>query len=104
MNQLISGAAATKRPAIKIVVVPIPADVVEKVGDPAYQPSIIPAKTYEGQDKDVPAATISTGTNLVLYVWYDNEYGYSSQVVRVLEYMASSHPQVFPTRSAVAEA
>jgi glyceraldehyde 3-phosphate dehydrogenase len=49
-------------------------------------------------------ATISTGTNLVLYVWYDNEYGYSSQVVRVIEYMAASHPQVFPTRSAVAEA
>lgn len=49
-------------------------------------------------------ATISTGTNLVLYVWYDNEYGYSSQVVRVIEYMAASHPQVFPTRSAVVEA
>lgn len=48
-------------------------------------------------------ATISTGTNLVLYVWYDNEYGYSSQVVRVLEYMAASHPQVFPTRTAVVE-
>ncbi|MEO7349084.1 MAG: glyceraldehyde-3-phosphate dehydrogenase [Terrimesophilobacter sp.] len=48
-------------------------------------------------------ATISTGTNLVLYVWYDNEYCYSSQVVRVLEYMAASHPQVFPTRSATVE-
>ncbi len=47
-------------------------------------------------------ATISSGTNLVLYVWYDNEYGYSSQVVRVLEFMAASHPRVFPTRSAVA--
>mgnify|MGYP002478172530 FL=1 len=47
-------------------------------------------------------ATISTGTNLVLYVWYDNEYGYSSQVVRVLEHMAATHPQVFPTRSLVA--
>ncbi len=47
-------------------------------------------------------ATISSGTNLVLYVWYDNEYGYSSQVVRVLEHMAASHPQVFPTRSLVA--
>lgn len=49
-------------------------------------------------------ATISTGTNLVLYVWYDNEYGYSSQVVRVLEHMAATHPQVFPTRSLVAGA
>ena len=24
----------------------------------------------------------------MLYVWYDNEYGYSSQVVRVIEHMA----------------
>lgn len=49
-------------------------------------------------------ATISSGTNLVLYVWYDNEYGYSSQVVRVLEYMAASHPRVFPTRAVATEA
>ena len=33
-------------------------------------------------------ATIATGRHLVLYVWYDNEYGYSSQVVRVIEHMA----------------
>ncbi|RAV30037.1 glyceraldehyde-3-phosphate dehydrogenase [Sinomicrobium soli] len=28
------------------------------------------------------------GKNLVLYVWYDNEYGYSQQVVRLAKYMA----------------
>ena len=44
--------------SMKIVVVPIPADVVKKIGDPAYQPAIIPAKTYEGQDNDVPAVAI----------------------------------------------
>lgn len=33
-------------------------------------------------------ATIATGRHLVLYVWYDNEYGYSSQVIRVIEHMA----------------
>ena len=43
-------------------------------------------------------ATICTGTNLILYVWYDNEYGYSSQVIRVLETMAGSHPRVVPER------
>jgi hypothetical protein len=47
----------------KIVVVPIPADVVAKVGDPAYKAAIIPAKTYEGQDKDV--ASIAIGNVLV---------------------------------------
>ncbi|SDS50382.1 glyceraldehyde-3-phosphate dehydrogenase [Agrococcus carbonis] len=33
-------------------------------------------------------ATIASGRHLVLYVWYDNEYGYSSQVIRVIEHMA----------------
>jgi len=43
--------------AVKIVVVPIPADVVAKVGE-AYQPATIPAKTYPGQTTDVPTAAI----------------------------------------------
>jgi uncharacterized protein len=44
--------------AVKIVVVPVPADVVAKVGDAAYQPAIIPANTYGGQTVDVPTAAI----------------------------------------------
>ena len=44
--------------AIKIVVVPIPADVVGKVGDAAYQPASIPAGTYSGQDAAVATAAI----------------------------------------------
>jgi len=28
----------------------------------------------------------------VLYVWYDNEYGYSCQVIRIIEQLAGSHP------------
>lgn len=43
----------------KVVVVEIPADVVAKIGDPAYQSAIIPANTYEGQTKDVPAIAIT---------------------------------------------
>jgi glyceraldehyde 3-phosphate dehydrogenase len=35
-------------------------------------------------------ATISTkdGSNAVLYVWYDNEYGYSHQVIRLARYIS----------------
>jgi TRAP transporter TAXI family solute receptor len=44
--------------AVKIVVIAVPADVVTKVGDPAYQPAVIPANTYEGQTTDVPTAAI----------------------------------------------
>ena len=41
-------------------------------------------------------ATIANGKNAVLYVWYDNEFGYSCQVIRVLEEIAGVHPQQFP--------
>ena len=44
--------------SMKIVVVEIPPAVVAKIGDPAYQPAIVPANTYEGQGKDVPAIAI----------------------------------------------
>ena len=44
--------------SIKIVVVPIPADVVAKVGDPAYSAGTIPANTYTGQTEAVPTAAI----------------------------------------------
>src|SRR5690625_5658259 len=30
-------------------------------------------------------ATIASGKHLVLYVWYDNEFGYSNQVIRIVE-------------------
>ncbi|NLA09209.1 MAG: glyceraldehyde-3-phosphate dehydrogenase, partial [Microbacteriaceae bacterium] len=46
-------------------------------------------------------ATIVNDVNMVLYVWYDNEYGYSYQVIRVLEHMAGAHPAVFPKREEV---
>src|SRR5205085_3339490 len=44
--------------SMKIVVVEIPPTVVAKIGDPAYQPAIVPAGTYERQTKDVPAIAI----------------------------------------------
>jgi glyceraldehyde 3-phosphate dehydrogenase len=33
-------------------------------------------------------ATIAQGNRCVLYVWYDNEFGYSCQVVRMIQHMA----------------
>ncbi|WP_150462549.1 glyceraldehyde-3-phosphate dehydrogenase [Nesterenkonia ebinurensis] len=41
-------------------------------------------------------ATIVNGKQAILYVWYDNEFGYSAQVVRVLEHIAQSEPPKFP--------
>ncbi len=48
-------------------------------------------------------ATIASGNHLVLYVWYDNEYGYSHQVVRVVEDIAGVRPKIYPERKEPAE-
>lgn len=41
-------------------------------------------------------ATIAQGNRCVLYVWYDNEYGYSTQVVRVMRHMIGLHIPSLP--------
>ncbi len=41
-------------------------------------------------------ATIASGNQVVLYLWYDNEFGYSCQVHRVLERMAGIRFAVYP--------
>ncbi|MCI2264225.1 glyceraldehyde-3-phosphate dehydrogenase [Sediminivirga luteola] len=41
-------------------------------------------------------ATIVNDDRAVVYVWYDNEFGYSCQVVRVVEQMAGVHAPKFP--------
>ena len=41
-------------------------------------------------------ATIVNGDRVVMYLWYDNEFGYSCQVHRILEQMAGIKYAVFP--------
>ena len=41
-------------------------------------------------------ATIVNGKRLVLYVWYDNEYGYSAQVVRIANQVAGVNYPTLP--------
>jgi len=44
---------------------------------------------------DAPS-TIVTDKQAIIYVWYDNEFGYSAQVVRLLQVIAKiQHPR-FP--------
>lgn len=44
---------------VKINFVPIPEDVVKKIGNAAYQSGVIPPNTYDGQTEAVPTATIT---------------------------------------------
>ena len=48
------------------------------------------ASTYDAE------ATIVNGNHIVVYLWYDNEFGYSCQVHRILEQMAGVKYAVYP--------
>ena len=41
-------------------------------------------------------ATLVDGRYCVLYVWYDNEFGYARQVVRIADELAGLGTQTFP--------
>ena len=41
-------------------------------------------------------ATLVSGRHCVLYVWYDNEFGYARQVVRIVDDLAGLGTQTFP--------
>jgi len=43
-------------------------------------------------------ATISSGNHVVLYIWYDNEFGYSNQVIRVAEKFTGVQRLAIPAR------
>ena len=44
--------------SVKIVVIPIPAEVVTRINEAAYQTGVIPANTYTGQTADVPTIAV----------------------------------------------
>lgn len=45
---------------------------------------------------DSPATIVAPdGKNVVLYVWYDNEYGYTKQVMRLAKYMSKVNRLVY---------
>ncbi len=77
--------------AVKIVVVPIPAETVAKVGDAAYQPATIPAGTYGGQDVDVPTAAIPN--YLITHAGVSDELAYqmAKQLYEHLDTLKSAH-------------
>lgn len=74
-----------------IVVVAIPEDVVSQIGDPVYVPTVIPAGTYDGQDKDVPTAAVVNF--LVTHDGVDEELGYqlTKQIFENLDDMTAAH-------------
>lgn len=77
--------------SMAITVVPVPPDVVARIGDPVFTSTIIPANTYPGQTEDVQ--TVATGNALATHSGVDDETVY--QLCRLmfenLEKLASAH-------------
>ena len=77
--------------SVKIIIVPIPADIIEKIGDAAYQPATIPANTYNGQTAD--AATVAIPNFLVTHegVPVDTVYIMTRSMFDNLDQMVAAH-------------
>lgn len=73
-----------------IVIVPIPADVIARIGDPAYQPATVPAGTYRGQDAEVQTARIQNFLVTHERVSADQVYAMTRAMFANLDRMVSS--------------
>jgi TRAP transporter TAXI family solute receptor len=77
--------------SVKVVVVTIPADVVAKIGDPAYQPASIPANTYTGQTEAVPTVAIKNFLVSHTGVSDDTVYAMTKALFTNLDQMVAAH-------------
>ncbi len=77
--------------SIDIVVVEIPEDVVAKIDDAAYQSSVIPAGTYDGQSEDVATITISNYLITHEEVPEDVVYAMTKSLFENLDQLVAAH-------------
>ena len=77
--------------AVKIVIVPIPPEAVAKIGEAAYQPGTIPAKTYENQNDAV--ASVAVQNFLVTHegVAAETVYAMTKSMFDNLDQMVAAH-------------
>lgn len=77
--------------AIKINVIAIPQEIVEKVDSEAYVVDVIPANTYDGQTEDVPTAAIPNFLISHADVSDDIAYEMTRVVYEKLDNLKSTH-------------
>jgi len=77
--------------SVDIVVVAIPADIVKKVGDPAYIAATIPANTYKGQTADVATAAVQNFLVTHEGVPTDVVYGMTKALWTNLDQLVAAH-------------
>jgi len=76
--------------SVKINVVAIPADVVAKIGDPAYQAGTIPANTY-GENAATPTATVKNFLVTHEGVPADTVYAMTKALFTNLDQLVAAH-------------
>lgn len=77
--------------SVKMVVVPIPADVIAKINDPAYIAGTIPANTYEGQTASVQTVTIKNFLVSHAGVPTETVYKMTKAMYENLDQMVAAH-------------
>lgn len=75
----------------EVTIVSIPADVVEKVGDPAYIAETVPAGTYNGQAEAVPTAAVRNLLVTHSGVSDDAAYAMTKAVFDNLDALTAAH-------------
>jgi TRAP transporter TAXI family solute receptor len=78
--------------ATPIRLLPIPKDTVIKIGDPAYIPSVIPARVYEGQPEEVETATVVNFLVTRDGLSADTVYAMTKAIFGNLGQLAQTHP------------
>jgi TRAP transporter TAXI family solute receptor len=78
--------------AVPIKMLAIPRDTVLKIGDPAYVPSVIPARTYEGQVEPVETAAIINFLVTRDGVSADVVYAMTKSLFASLDQLVQIHP------------
>ena len=77
--------------AVNIVVIAVPADVVAKIGDPAYQAATIPVNTYTGQTVAVPTVAIQNFLVTTDIVPAETIYALTKATFENLDQLVAAH-------------
>jgi TRAP transporter TAXI family solute receptor len=78
--------------AVPIKLLPIPQDTVAKIGDPAYVPAVIPARTYEGQSAAVETASVANFLVTREDLGADTVYAMTKAIFSNLNQLVQTHP------------
>src|SRR5262249_29610791 len=78
--------------AVPIRLLAIPKETVMKIGDPAYAPSVVPARTYEGQSEPVETAAVVNFLITREDLSADTVYAMTKAILNNLNQLVQTHP------------